>query len=152
MSFGQAKTTVVVTGITGLVGGVIALGIFGVIAAVDAQDTANRHQAQNMSYTLRDCTASPGGDGTQWSAKVMLHNANPDSVDSYGVQVEFLGPDGTPLAWTSVHSFDNLDPGGTKTMTITETNSGSGSPQVTCKPVFYRDGKPAGGLSPVPMK
>lgn len=152
MKFDSLRTSVTVSAWVLAIGGVGAGVYFGIMAAVHAEQTKSLHQAHNLSYTLRDCTTDPGGAGTEWSATVTLHNTNPDRIDGYGVQVQFLGPDGAPLAWTSVRGFGGMSSGATKTATVTATSSASGTPQVTCKPVFYRGDKPAGTLAPLPAK
>lgn len=132
----------------------VAFGLYkGVMGLVHANHTMHVHQGHNISYRLTDCSETPGGSGSQWDASILIHNTNPDSVDDYGVQVEFLDPAGIPQAWTGIKHFGgDLDPNSTKTLHLHASTDQSGSPQVTCNLVFYRGDSKAGDTSPVPMR
>ena len=133
--------------------GLVVFGLVeGILGLVHANHTMHVHQGQNITYRLTDCSESPGGSGSQWDASILVHNTNPDGLDDYGVQVEFLDPAGVPQAWTSIKHFGaDLDPNSTKTLHLHATTDQPGSPQVTCKLVFYRGNSKAGDTSPVPM-
>lgn len=126
-----------------------AYGVYrGVEFGIHAHHTALLHTAQNLTYSLEDCTVSPSQGGTRWSANVLVHNGNPDSVGQYGVQVEFLDATRKPVAWTRVNKIPPVDSGGTRNMAIAEDVNQGASQSVTCEAVFFYKGHPAKDLSP----
>lgn len=124
----------------------------GVMGVVHANHTMHVHQGRNITYRLNDCQVSPGGSGTDWDATVVVHNANPDTPDDYGVQVEFVDASGVPQAWTGVKKFGgDMNAGSTKVLHLHTSTNQPGDPKSTCKLVFYRGDSHAGDTSPVPM-
>lgn len=141
----------VVSGTAVAVPAVITGIVFGVFAAINANDTAQRHTGQNMTYIINDCSVGPGKHGTQWQAAVTTHNGNGNDADGYGVQVEFF-QNGVGQGWSKVVDLPDLSAGATDTENLTATANQSASADVTCKVIFYFDGSPAGSFSPVPQR
>lgn len=126
-------------------------GVYGVRGIAHAVHTAQRHQGQNMVYSVTGCGAPFGGDGSEWDSTFFMHNGNSDEVSDYSVQTEF-DVAGLPVGYSQVSDMGTFGTGMTKSFHMEGTVNQKPGAAVSCKLLFFYNDEPAGNTAPVEAK